>query len=205
MQAFVQPALAAVAAHAGWAAAIVFATAFGESFVFLSLLFPGTSILLAAGALISAGSLPYLPLVAGAVAGAVLGDGAAFWVGRRFGGVVGGIWPFSRNPDLLAGGIRFFERHGGKSVFIGRFFFSFRSVIPIAAGILRMPADRFWLANIGSAVVWAPMVLLAGDLAGEIGARLIGRANFFILVIGGVLMFGAAGLAWILLKLRRGH
>jgi undecaprenyl-diphosphatase len=203
MEHFVAPALDFVAAHTGWAAVVVFVTAFGESFVFLSLLFPGTSILIAAGALISAGSLPYPPVLAAALVGLILGDGAAFWIGRRFGGAIGLLWPFRRNPGLLAGGIAFFERHGGKSVFIGRFFGPMRSIVPVTAGIMRMPSDRFWVANIVSAVIWAPIILFAGDVIGEIGSHLMGRANFFVVVIGGLLLFGAAGIAFALVRLRR--
>jgi membrane protein DedA with SNARE-associated domain len=125
MEQVVQPALAFIALHSGWAAAVVFITAFGESFAFLSLLFPGTSMVIAAGALISVGSLPYLPVLAAAVLGAVLGDAAAYWIVRRFDGAVGGLWPFSRHPDLLANGTRFFARrfwvaNAGSAIVWGR-------------------------------------------------------------------------------------
>jgi membrane protein DedA with SNARE-associated domain len=203
MEHVVQPVLALIAAHSGWAVAVVFATAFGESFVFLSLLFPGTSLLIAAGALISAGSLPFLPVLIAAVSGAALGDAAAYWLGRRFGGAIGGFWPFTRNPELLARGTRFFGRHGGKSVFIGRFFGPIRSVIPLAAGIMQMRSDRFWVANLGSAIVWAPALLFAGDAADAIGEDLMGRANFLALLLGGLLLFGTAGVIGALLMLRR--
>lgn len=195
--------LALIAAHSGWAPAVVFVTAFGESFVFLSLMFPGTTMLIAAGALISAGSLPFLPVLAAAVVGLVLGDAAAFWIGRRFGPVIGGLWPFTRNPELLGNGIRFFAKHGGKSVFICRFFGPVRGIIPLVAGIMQMPYERFWLANIGSAVIWAPVLLFAGDMLGKIGEHLMGRDDFLILIIGGVLSFGAVCLVVVLLKLRQ--
>ena len=134
----VQPILDFISAHSGWAVAIMFATAFGESFAFVSLLFPGTSLLIAAGALVAAGSLPYFPIMAGAIIGAVLGDTVSFWIGHRFGGGIARIWPFTRSPELLPSGIRFFAKHGGKSVFIGRFFGPVRAVIPLAVE----PADR---------------------------------------------------------------
>jgi len=174
MDAIVQPLLAFIAAHAHWAAAIMFITAFGESFAFLSLLFPGTTLLIAAGTLMSNGTLPYTPVLIGAVLGATLGDSVSYWIGRRFGGGIATLWPFSRSPELLPSGVKFFARHGGKSVFIGRFFGPVRAVIPLAAGIMQMPRGWFWLANIGSAVVWAPMLLFVGDLAGDLGDRLIG-------------------------------
>src|ERR1700733_3142654 len=118
MESLAQPLIAFIAAHAHWAAVIMFVTAFGESFAFLSLLFPGTTLLIAAGTLMSGGTLPYGPVLVGAVLGATLGDSVSYWIGRRFGGGIATLWPFSRNPELLPGGIRFFARHGGKSVFI---------------------------------------------------------------------------------------
>jgi membrane protein DedA with SNARE-associated domain len=94
----------------------------------------------------------------------------------------------------------FFARHGGKSVFIGRFFGPMRAVIPLAAGLLRMPRFWFWFANIASALVWAPMLLFIGDAAGDLGDRLIGSTNTFILVFGGLTLFGIAGLVWAMLR-----
>ena len=189
--------------HHSWAVAVIGLTAFGESFAFLGLLFPGTAILIAAGALLKSGGLPYLPILIGAIIGAVLGDWVSYWLGRRFGAGIARLWPFRHNPGLLASGIAFFERHGGKSVFIGRFFGPVRAVIPLAAGLMRLSPLRFWVANIGSALVWAPMLLLAGDLVGEAGGRLIGAANTFLLVLGVVVLFGIGAVALAALRYRR--
>jgi membrane protein DedA with SNARE-associated domain len=203
MEDLVQPTLDFISTHAGWAFPVMFITSFGESFAFVSLLFPGSSILIVAGTLMSAGSLPYWPVLAGAVTGAVLGDTVSFWLGDRYGSGIGRIWPFTRNPDLLPNGIRFFERHGGKSVFIGRFFGPVRAVIPLAAGIMHMPRGRFWFANITSAIVWAPMLLFAGDAVGDVGDRVIGSANTVLLVFGGLTLFGIVGVIWAMVKSAR--
>src|SRR5712672_1045372 len=196
MEHLVQPTLDFVSEHSSWAFPIMFITSFGESFAFVSLLFPGTSLLIVAGTLMAAGSLPYWPVLTGAVIGAVLGDTVSFWIGHRFGGGIARVWPFTRNPALLPNGIRFFARHGGKSVFIGRFFGPVRAVIPLAAGIMQMPRGRFWLANVISALVWAPMLLLVGDVVGEVGDRLIGTANTMIIVFGGLTLVGIAAVIW---------
>ena len=203
MENLAQPLLDLIRAHSDWAAVVMFITAFGESFAFLSLLFPGTTILIAAGTLMSAGTLPYGPVLIAAIAGAVLGDSVSYWIGCRFGGGIARLWPFSRNPELLPRSIRFFERHGGKSVFIGRFFGPVRAVIPLAAGIMRMPRGRFWFANVTSAIVWAPMLLLVGDAVGEAGERLIGSTNTVLLVFGGLTLFGLVGLIWAALRSAR--
>lgn len=191
-----QPLLDFIKAHSDWAALVMFVTAFGESFAFLSLLFPGTTVLVAAGTLLSAGTLPYPSILIGAIFGAVFGDAVSYWLGRNFGGGIARVWPFSRHPELLSRGILFFERHGGKSVFIGRFFGPVRAVVPLAAGIMQMPRGRFWLANVISALVWAPMLLLVGDVVGEVGDRLIGTANTMIVVFGGLTLVGIAAVIW---------
>ena len=121
MEDLAQPLLELIKAHSDLAAVIMFVTAFGESFAFISLLFPGTTVLIAAGTLMSAGTLPYTPVLIGAAAGAVLGDSISYWIGRRFGGGIARLWPFNRDPELLPRGIAFFERYGWISVFIGRF------------------------------------------------------------------------------------
>jgi len=203
MEHLVQPTLDFIAAHSSWAVAVMFVTSFGESFAFVSLLFPGTSLLIAAGALMAAGSLPYMPIVLGAVTGAVLGDTVSYWIGRRFGGGIARVWPFTRNPELLPSGIWFFARHGGKSVFIGRFFGPMRAVIPLAAGVMRMPRDRFWFANVTSAIVWAPMLLFVGDAVGDVGDSLFGSANTVLLVFAGLTLFGIVGVVWAALKSAR--
>src|SRR5258708_25542647 len=115
MEDLVQPSIDFIAANAHWAAAIMFITAFGESFAFVSLLFPGTSLLIAAGALMAAGTLPYGPVIVGAVVGAVLGDTVSYWLGRRYGGGLARIWPFSLHPQPPPGGIAVFDRPGGQS------------------------------------------------------------------------------------------
>jgi membrane protein DedA with SNARE-associated domain len=203
MEDLVHPTLAFISTHAGWAFAVMFVTSFGESFAFLSLLFPGTSLLIAAGALMATGSLPYFPVLAGAILGAVLGDSVSYWIGRRFGGAIARVWPFTRNPELLPSGIRFFARYGGLSVFIGRFFGPMRAVIPLAAGVMQMPRERFWIANVASALVWAPMLLFVGDAVGKLGQRLIGSANLVLLVVGGFVLFGIGGVVWAVARSRR--
>src|SRR5205823_8553994 len=96
MDDWAQPLLEVIKAHSDWAVVVMFITAFGESFAFISLLFPGTTVLIAAGTLLSSGGLPYGPILVGAILGAVLGDSVSYWLGRRFGGGIRRIWPFSR-------------------------------------------------------------------------------------------------------------
>lgn len=154
-----------IAHHQAWTFPIMFVTAFGESFVFLSLLFPGTTIMVAAGLLIPSGTVHLLPLLSGAILGAVLGDSVSYWLGLKFGTRLKTVWPFARHPELLSQGEALFRRFGSASVFIGRFFGPFRASVPLIAGIMHMPPLQFRIANIASAAIWAPSLLLPGSIA----------------------------------------
>jgi membrane protein DedA with SNARE-associated domain len=200
MEDFVQTVIAFIAAHPGWTFLVMFVVSFGESVAIINLFFPGTAILLAAGTLVPSGRVLVWPLLAGAILGALSGDGFSYWIGRRFGGEVERIWPFTRHPELIARGVVLFSRHGGKSVFIGRFFGPVRAIVPLAAGILRMQPGRFWAANISSAVIWAPAIFLPGVAIGDSIGR-IGAGERF-LPIAVILVIVLVAVAFWLLSIR---
>ncbi|MDR6954009.1 membrane protein DedA with SNARE-associated domain [Ancylobacter sp. 3268] len=155
-------ALAFVETHAHLAPYIVFALAFGESLAVISLLVPATFILIGIGALIEAGGIALLPVWAAAAAGAALGDAVSYWVGFHLKEHTRRLWPFTRHPQMLERGERFFHRYGSWSVFIGRFFGPIRAVIPLVAGMFAMPQLIFQMANIASAMLWAFVLLAPG-------------------------------------------
>ncbi|HXS41547.1 MAG TPA: DedA family protein [Stellaceae bacterium] len=203
MEGLVHAVIGFIGAHPGWVFAAMFVAAFGESLAVLSFFFPGTAILLAAGALVPSGTIAVFPLLAGAVLGALLGDACSYWIGRHFGSEIERIWPFRRHPELIARGIAFFERHGGKSVFIGRFFGPVRAVVPLAAGILRLEPARFWTANLASAVVWAPALLIPGAALGDIIARLGAGERLVPIALAAGAAIGAAAVWFALRRTRR--
>ena len=178
MDHFVNQTLDIIKHHPEWATFVIGLTAFGESFVFLSLLFPGTVILIAAGTLASEGVLDPASIVTAGILGAVLGDSVSFWLGQRLGTLIQDLWPFRGHPERLERGIDFFQRYGGASVFIGRFFGPLRAVVPTAAGMMHMPTWRFYLANVLSAMIWAPALVLSGGLL----AQILNQENFDISV-----------------------
>ncbi|MDE2462315.1 MAG: DedA family protein [Alphaproteobacteria bacterium] len=158
--------IAYIAAHPDWAILVVGVSAFGESLAIVSLFFPGTAVLIAAGALVQAGALDPVSVVFAASFGAISGDAISYWIGQRFGAVIPRMWPFRIRPGIIAGGIAFFRRYGWASVFIGRFFGPVRAVVPLIAGMMAMPVRPFYVANCLSAIVWAPALLLSGILLG---------------------------------------
>ena len=169
-----------VAANPHWAGVIVFSMAFAESLAVVGMVVPGVAVMFAIGALIGAGALDFQSMVIWSVLGAVAGDGLSFWLGKKYQRQLTSLWPFSKHPAMLEKGISFFQRYGGKSVVIGRFFGPVRAVIPLVAGMMNMPATSFLFANVLSALIWAPAYLLPGmafgasmELASEVAMRLV--------------------------------
>jgi undecaprenyl-diphosphatase len=169
-----------VSLHPGWSYSVIFLVAMAESLAIVGLIVPGVVIMFGIGALIASGVIAFWPAMGWAVAGAVTGDGLSFWVGHHYRERLATFWPFSRHPESLRRGIDFFEKYGGKSVVLGRFFGPTRGVIPLIAGMMAMPALRFALVNVLSALAWAPLYLLPGivfgasmELASEVTMRLV--------------------------------
>jgi membrane protein DedA with SNARE-associated domain len=154
--------------NAPLAYAVITVVCFAESFAFISLLVPGWAFMVAAGALVGSGALHPVPAILGAAVGAALGDAVSYWIGIHFKHLVPRMWPFTRHPDWLDRGHAFFNKWGGTSVFLGRFFGPIRAVIPLAAGMMEMPQRAFWIANIGSAVPWAFVVIGTGWGGGKL-------------------------------------
>ena len=142
--------------------------AFAESMALLSLLVPFTAMIVASGTLIGAGTLDPWIILPWGIAGASLGDAVSYWIGLWFGERVPRMWPFRNNPGALEDGHRFFRRWGVLSVCIGRFFGPLRAVVPIVAGMMRMPQVKFQVANVVSAIVWLPALMLPGAVAGTL-------------------------------------
>ncbi|SMF95617.1 LssY C-terminus [Methylomagnum ishizawai] len=172
--------------HPQLAGFVVFLTALAESLAVVGLLVPGVAMMFAAGALIGAGALGFGPVCAYAVAGAIVGDGLSFWLGRHYRGRLLSVWPFSRYPGMVERGMAFFRRHGGSGVLFGRFVGPVRAVIPLVAGMMDMPGRHFLTVNIVSALLWAPAYLLPGMAFGasmELAARITERLVALALVL----------------------
>src|SRR3990167_7943014 len=107
-----------------------------------------------------------------AMLGAVIGDGISYWMGHYFNDRLRRIWPFSTNPNLLEKGEGFVLKYGVMSVFIGRFVGPVRAIVPLVAGMLGMKPLLFTIANITSAIGWAPIYMLPGILLGAASLEL---------------------------------
>jgi len=170
-----------------WGYFIVFGIALAESLAFIGLFIPGTVVTAAMGFLAFNGYFNMPLLLISGFLGAVCGDGISFylgWHGSRF---------FNKSKktgeirdSFLEKGKSFFEAHGGKSVFLGRFVGPLRPIIPFVAGVTHMKIRRFLLWNITSALLWSVFYFYLGYFFGEVWAsieRWTGRATLGLLAI----------------------
>lgn len=179
--------------QAGW---VIFIVACAESLAIIGVLVPGVVVLLGAGTLIGSGVLDFWTMCAWAVAGAILGDGLSYALGRHFQYITQRWRWFQVHPDQLQQGIDFFGKYGDISIALGRFFGPLRAIVPLVAGILNMPAKRFYIANIVSAIAWAPAYLAPGILLG----KATGSDNLGVVLL---LIAGVFAAIIILLALRK--
>src|SRR5215213_6876734 len=146
---------------------------------------PGETMLLAAGVLVQRGHLDLGDVIVFGILGAVIGDQIGYWLGR--GGGRSFVLRWGRyvfiTPERLGRAEAFFDRHGGKAVFLARFFSGLRVFGALVAGISRMRWGTFILYNALGGAVWATAVVLVGYFLGSsIGLveRWLGRATLVL-------------------------
>jgi membrane protein DedA with SNARE-associated domain/membrane-associated phospholipid phosphatase len=152
--------------HPTWSLIAVFVISVSESLAVVGLFVPGVIMMGTMGALIAAGAIGFWPVALAAVLGAILGDGLSFWLGHYFKDDIRRFWPFNRYPESLNFGMRFFDKYGSLSIVFGRFVGPVRPIIPVVAGMMGMAPTRFTVANVISALLWAPAYIAPGILLG---------------------------------------
>jgi membrane protein DedA with SNARE-associated domain len=158
---------------------------------------PGETALIAAAVYAAQGHLSIVGVIVVAAAAAILGDNAGYWLGREGGRRVLYRWEWTgRLADrLLPPGERFFKRHGGKAVFLARFFGGLRVTGAWLAGITRMPWWRFLAWNAAGGIVWATGVGLIAYYGGKAAGDAIARYGVYGgIAVAVVIVLGLAGL-----------
>ena len=184
-----------VSLHALSAYTAIFFAALLEAVPIFGSIIPGSTVILALSALVPSGNLHLIPVLSAAFAGAVLGDGLAFLAGYSAKRAVLSAWPMSKYPALVAESEAFFHRHGTLAVFFARFVPPVRAFVPITAGALGMPPQKFYAVNILAVLLWAPAMVLPGVLAGSAAEQWGAKAEHYALpLVGGLIVIGAG--AW---------
>lgn len=182
-----------------WTYLLVGFFAFAETGAFIGLVVPGETVMTLGGAVAGQGVIdPYL-LVAIAWVAAWAGDTTSFFLGRRLGrGFV-----LTHGPRFGIGRERFervedyFERHGGKTIFVGRFIGLVRALAPFIAGSSGMRYRAFVPFSVLGTGIWSSLHIVIGYLFSrsiDTAAEYAGKGIFLlgtliVVVVGSVLLF----------------
>ena len=179
-----------------WTYLLVGFFAFAETGAFIGLVVPGETTMLIGGAVAGQGAVDVYLLMAIAWFAAWLGDTTSFFLGRR----LGREFVLKHGPRVGITNERFekveayFDRHGGKTIFIGRWISLVRALAPFIAGSSRMQYRAFVPYSVLGTGLWATLHILIGyffsrqiEQAGHYAARgAFVLATLIALVIGTV-------------------
>ena len=180
-----------------WTYLLVGVFAFAETGAFVGLVVPGETVMLLGGAVAGQGAIDIYLLIAIAWFSAWAGDTTSFFIGRR----LGRDFVLRNGPRVGISHQRFekvedyFDRHGGKTIFIGRFISLVRAFAPFIAGSSGMRYRAFVPYSILGTGLWASAHILVGYFFSrsiETAAKYAGKGAFLlatrIVVVVGVVV-----------------
>lgn len=186
-----------LAIPAPWVAAIVFVMPALETGLMLGALLPGEVVVILGGVIAGRGGVSLAAVIAAGIAGPIAGDVTGYLVGRRYGEAfvrrrLGRRW--GRAHRWLS------KKQGGLTIFLGRFLPFLRSVLPMTAGAVKVPARRFLAWDIAAACVWGTGSALLGFYAARDFDRILQGMHRFSMVIGIAVLLAAAAAAFFMRK-----
>jgi len=147
---------------------------------------PGETALITAAVLAAEHHLSIEGVIAVAAVAAIIGDNIGYWIGRKAARPL--LYRSARirrhTERVLPPAERFFERHGGKAVFLARFFGGLRVTGAWMAGITEMSWWRFLFWNAAGGIVWAFGVGLLAYYAGKAAADALARYGVYAAIAG---------------------
>ena len=178
--------LAWTEAHPGWALLTLYLAAATDAVFIIGVFVPAGLVLFSMGALVALDVLPLWTTLLVAAAGGVSGDALSFWVGRRYGRrLLDHPWS-PRRQKLIDRAQLFFDRHGGKGIFLARFLGPLRAILPTVAGASGMQWSLFLAADAVAAMGWALAFVMPGVVFGAslgLAAEVAGRLALLLVCI----------------------
>jgi membrane-associated protein len=171
--------------YGAWTLAILFFVIFMETGFVVTPFLPGDSLIFAAATFAARGALnPWVMFILMAIA-AVAGDTVNYWIGHRIGsraytGEVKWI-----KKEYMERTHVFFEKHGGKTIFLARFVPIIRTFAPFVAGVSQMSYGFFFRWNVIGGITWVATFTLLGYFFGNIPFV---QKNFELVIIAIVLI-----------------
>ncbi|HNU05632.1 MAG TPA: DedA family protein [Anaerolineae bacterium] len=157
-----------IAQYGAWTLAVLFAIIFVETGVVVMPFLPGDSLIFAAGTFAARGALNIWALFIVLSLAAILGDTVNYWIGHRVGSKAysGEVkWVKKEHMERTNA---FFDKHGGKAIFLARFVPIVRTFAPFVAGVSQMNYGFFLRWNIIGAITWVGIFAALGYFFGNI-------------------------------------
>lgn len=155
---------------AWWMYAIIFLIIFVETGVVFMPFLPGDSLLFASGALWAATGNNIFLLLFLCIAAAVIGDNCNYFIGRNFSDYLKKKPWFKKfvSDQNLQDAENFVAKHGGKSIFLARFFPIIRTIVPFIVGAGKMDYKKFRIIDFLGGLTWCTLFITMGYLFGNI-------------------------------------
>ncbi len=171
--------------YGAWTLALLFVVIFMETGLVVTPFLPGDSLIFAAATFAGAGKLNPWALFGLLAVAAVLGDTVNYWIGHRIGAKAYTCEVRWIKQDYMKRTHGFFEKHGGKTIFLARFVPIVRTFAPFVAGASQMPYGFFIRWNVIGGITWVAIFTLLGYFFGNIPFV---QRNFELVIIAIVLI-----------------
>ncbi len=183
--------------YGAWTYGLLFFVIFMETGFVVTPFLPGDSLLFAAGTFAAIGSLNIWFLLGLLMVAAVLGDTVNYAIGHYLGDRAYNIKWIKR--EYLDKTHAFFQKHGGKTIFLARFVPIVRTFAPFVAGIGKMSYGYFISYNFFGGITWVALFTLAGYFFGNIPFI---KKNFEFVIIA-IILISVLPMVYEWLKARR--
>ncbi len=175
-----------ISTHPLAAGLVIFLIGACDALAVVGILVPALPLLFAVGAMIGLGQINGAYALAAAALGAFAGDSFSYWLGRRYGKEMRGIWLFRRYPSFIDRAENLFKKHDLKAIVIARFVGAIRPFVPAIAGMAHLPYLRFGIPSLLASFAWAAIFLAPGWIFGasyEAVAAVADRLVFVLLIV----------------------
>jgi membrane protein DedA with SNARE-associated domain/membrane-associated phospholipid phosphatase len=179
-----------------WTYLLVGLMAFLETGAFVGLIAPGETFILVGGLVAGQGQISIVVLIGIVWTAAVAGDVTSFVLGRRLGRqfMLRHGERFKITEERLEMVERFYARHGGKAVFLGRFVGLIRAISPFVAGSSGMSLRRFLPYDIVGAGIWGGGLCVLGFVFWRSFDKVATYASRGLLALGTVIVVVGGGI-----------
>ena len=154
-----------------------------ETGLLVGFFLPGDSLLITAGLFAARGDILILNLLIATTVAAILGDATGFYIGSKLGQFL-----YSKPNSIffkkkhIASAKAFYQKHGGKTIVIGRFIPIIRTFVPTVAGAAEMKYIHFFIYNVIGAILWVGGMCFSGYYLGKLLGSKINQYIHIIII-----------------------